>query len=142
MSNTTKLGKVKLHIELYKNNVWRHFKRPFIIQYTESVVKMTATDGKTGKEFKAVFGDSTSTVGGGGRGKKSSKSSGGGGGALPLSSDRLLEDRIYLSLLAGTMEGQERQFDCDPRTTKIEKSVRRKVRSIAAIIFISKALFS
>ena len=80
-------------------------KRLFITIYTESVVKTTAADGKTGKEFKAVFGDSTSAAGGGGAGKKSSKSSEGGRGALPLSSDRLLEDRIYLSLLAGTMEG-------------------------------------
>ena len=69
---------------------------------------------KTGKEFKAVFGDSKS-VGGAGKTAKSSKSS----GALPLSSDRLLEDRIYLSILAGTMDGQD--------GTKIEKSVRKKV---------------
>ena len=63
-------------------------------------------------------------------GEKPSTLSGPGSGSssLPLSTDRLLEDRIYLSILAETMDQSERS-NGDPRR-RIERSVQKKVEAV------------
>ena len=63
-------------------------------------------------------------------GEKPSTLSGSGSGSssLPLSTDRLLEDRIYLSILAETMDQSERS-NGDPRR-RIERSVQKKVEAL------------
>ena len=91
------------------------------VSIPETVVK--PAENKTGKEFTAVFGN---TNVGSGRSKTAKTKSKKSSATLPLSTDRLLEDRIYLSILAGTMEARDKP-DGDPRT-RIEKSVQRKVR--------------